>query len=98
MTSLRSTLSAFDSAAVDSTVRNLRATSANLATLTADFQKTSTQLQVVLAKVDSGGGSAAMLLNDPGLYNDLRGATQRLNDLIADMKANPGRYLKFSIF
>ena len=95
---LRSTLAAFDSADVDSAVKNLKTTSANLATLTADFQKTSTQLQVVLAKVDSGTGSAAMLLNDPGLYNDLRRAATRLDSLILDVKTNPRKYIKVSVF
>ena len=98
MTSLRSTLSAFDSAAVDSTVRNLRATSANIAALTADFQQTSDQMQGVLAKFESGTGSAALLLNDPGLYNDLRRAATRLDSLILDVKTNPRKYIKFSVF
>ena len=95
---LRSKLAAFDSADVDSTVKNLRTTSANLATLTADFQKTSDQLQAVLAKVDSGGGSLSLLLNDPGLYNDLRRASTRLDSLILDVKTNPKKYIKFSVF
>ncbi len=98
MTGLRSTLAAFDSAAVDSTVRNLRATSANLALLTADFQQTSDQLQGVLTKFESGTGTASLLLNDPALYNDLRAAASRLDSLIADVKKNPGRYIKFSVF
>jgi phospholipid/cholesterol/gamma-HCH transport system substrate-binding protein len=98
MGSLRSTLAAFDSAAVDSTVRNLRSTSANLALLTADFQQTSDQLQGVLTKFESGTGTAALLLNDPALYNDLRAAASRLDSLIADVKKNPGRYIKFSVF
>ena len=94
----RSTLAAFDSADVDSTVKNLKSTSANLAALTSDFQKTSDQLQDMLAKVDSGGGSLSLLLNDPGLYNDLRRASTRLDSLILDVKTNPRKYIKFSVF
>jgi phospholipid/cholesterol/gamma-HCH transport system substrate-binding protein len=94
----RSTLAAFDSADVDSTVKNLKSTSANLAALTSDFQKTSDQLQDMLAKVDSGGGSLSLLLNDPGLYNDLRRASTRLDSLILDVKTNPKKYIKFSVF
>jgi phospholipid/cholesterol/gamma-HCH transport system substrate-binding protein len=96
--SLRSKLAALDSADVDSTVRNLKASSANLAALTADFQKTSDQLQGILAAVDSGGGSVSMLLKDPGLYNDLRRAATRLDSLILDVKTNPKKYIKFSVF
>ena len=96
--SLRRTAQAVDSAAVDSTVRNLQRTSANVAQLTAELQRTSLQLNSVLAKVDSGGGTAAKLINDPGLYNDLRTLTQRLDSLTADFKKNPRRYINLEIF
>ena len=95
---LRSTLAAIDSGAVDSTVKSLRTTAANLATLTADFQTTSGRINSLLAKVDSGGGTAAMLINDPGLYNDLRRLTTRLDSLTADFKKNPRRYINLEIF
>lgn len=95
---LRSTLAAIDSAAVDSTVRSLRTASANLSTLTAEFHTTSGRINSILAKVDSGGGSAAMLINDPGLYNDLRRLTTRLDSLTADFKKNPRRYINLEIF
>lgn len=95
---LRSTLASIDSAAVDSTVRSLRTTAANMARLTADFQTTSGRINSLLAKVDSGGGSAAMLINDPGLYNDLRRLTTRLDSLTADFKKNPRRYINLEIF
>lgn len=95
---LRSALSAIDSATVDSTVRNLRTASANLAELTANFEQTSTRLDAVVAKVDSGQGTAALLLNDPNLYLDLRKAATRLDSLIAEIQANPRKFLKFSVF
>ena len=95
---LRSALSAIDSATVDSTVRNLRAASANLAELTANFEQTSARLDAVVAKVDSGQGTAALLLNDPNLYLDLRKAATRLDSLLAEIQANPRKFLKFSVF
>jgi phospholipid/cholesterol/gamma-HCH transport system substrate-binding protein len=98
MGAFRNALSSFDSATIDSTVRNLRTTSANLAILTADFQQTSDQLQAVLTKLDSGTGTAAMLLNDPTVYINLTQATARLDSLIADIKANPGKWFRISIF
>jgi phospholipid/cholesterol/gamma-HCH transport system substrate-binding protein len=48
--------------------------------------------------VDSGTGTAAKLINDPGLYNDLRTLTQRLDSLTADFKKNPRRYINLEIF
>jgi phospholipid/cholesterol/gamma-HCH transport system substrate-binding protein len=98
MTQLRHTMAAVDSTQIDSTVRNLQRTSANVAALSADLQKTSLQINSVLAKIDSGGGTAGKLINDPGLYNDLRRLTARLDTVTADFKAHPKKYVNLSIF
>jgi phospholipid/cholesterol/gamma-HCH transport system substrate-binding protein len=99
MGSFRNALSAFDSTMIDSTVRNLRTTSSNLAMLTSDFQRTSDQIQTILGKLEGGDGTAAQLLNDPTIANNLKMATLRLDSLVADIKANPRKYLpRFSIF
>lgn len=96
--SLRRTAMALDSASVDSVVQNLQATSQNLTMLTNDLRTTTARLNTVLAKVDSGNGTAARLLNDPGLYNDLRALTQHLDSLTADFKAHPRKYINLEIF
>ena len=98
MSSLRRSVSALDSAVIDSTVRNLRATSANAERLTADLSITTQRLNAVMAKVDSGGGTAGRLLNDPGLYDDLRGLVTRLDSLSADLQKNPKKYINLRIF
>ena len=98
MTSLRRASAAIDPAKVDSTVRNIRTASANLAELSGQIKETSRKLDVVLAKVDSGTGSAAKLINDPGAYNDVRALLQRMDSLIADIKKNPKRYINVKIF
>jgi phospholipid/cholesterol/gamma-HCH transport system substrate-binding protein len=98
MTSLRRASAAIDPAKVDSTVKNIRTASANLAELSGQLKETSTKLDLVLAKVDSGPGSAARLLNDPGAYNDVRGLLQRMDSLLADIKKNPKRYINVRIF
>jgi phospholipid/cholesterol/gamma-HCH transport system substrate-binding protein len=98
MTSLRRATGAIDPAKVDSTVKNFRTASANLAEMSADLKATSSKLDAVLAKVDSGNGSAAKLLNDPGAYNDVRGLLQRMDSLLADIKKNPKRYINVKIF
>jgi phospholipid/cholesterol/gamma-HCH transport system substrate-binding protein len=98
MTSLRRATSAIDPAKVDSTITNLRTASANMAALSADLKATSGKLDAIVAKVDSGPGSAAMLINDPGAYNDVRGLLQRMDSLLADIKKNPKRYINVSIF
>ena len=98
MTSLRRATGAIDPAKVDSTVKNLRTASANMAEMSAQLKETSGKLDVIIAKVDSGNGSAAKLLNDPGAYNDVRLLLQRMDSLVADIKKNPKRYINVRIF
>jgi len=98
MTSLRRATGAIDPAKVDSTVKNFRTASANLAEISSQIKETSGKLDAILAKVDSGPGSAAKLINDPGAYNDVRGLLQRMDSLLADIKKNPKRYINVKIF
>jgi phospholipid/cholesterol/gamma-HCH transport system substrate-binding protein len=95
---LNRTVSAIDSSVVDSTMRNIRTTTANLAQLSADFQDTRERMGALLTKLESGDGSAAKLLNDPGLYNDVRALVQRVDSLTADFKKNPRKYINLEIF
>ena len=98
MQTVRSRAAAIDSLQVDSTVRSLRLASGNMATVTGELKTTTDRLNAVLAKVESGDGTAAKLLNDPGLYNDFRGVMARVDSLTADFKKNPRRYIKLEIF
>jgi phospholipid/cholesterol/gamma-HCH transport system substrate-binding protein len=98
MTSLRRATSAIDPAKVDSTITNFRSASANLAAMSTDLKQTTTKLDAILAKVDSGNGSAAKLLNDPGIYNDTRALLARMDSLLADVKKNPKRYFNVKVF
>ena len=98
MTSLRRATSAIDPAKVDSTITNFRAASSNLAAMSTDLKQTTGKLDAIIAKVDSGNGSAAKLLNDPGVYNDVRQLLQRMDSLVADIKKNPKRYINVKVF
>jgi phospholipid/cholesterol/gamma-HCH transport system substrate-binding protein len=98
MTAVRRGAQALDSASIDSTVKNLSATSKNVAQLTADLKLTTEKLNGVLGKLERGEGTAGKLLNDQGLYDDLRRLTTRLDSLTVDFKANPRKYIKFSVF
>jgi phospholipid/cholesterol/gamma-HCH transport system substrate-binding protein len=95
---LNRSITAIDSAVIDSTMRNLRTTTANLAQLTSDFQETRDRMTALLTKLESGDGSAAKLINDPGLYNDVRSLVQRFDSLAADFKRNPRKYINLEIF
>ncbi len=98
MTSLRRATGAIDPAKVDSTVKNFRTASANLAEISGQLKETSGKLDMLLAKVDSGPGSVAKLINDPGAYNDVRAVLQRMDSLLADIKKNPKRYINVKVF
>lgn len=98
MASVRRATGAIDPVKVDSTLANFRTTSANLAQLSAQVKETSSKLDGILSKVDSGPGSAGKLLNDPGVYNDTRALLQRMDSLLADIKKNPKRYINVKIF
>ena len=98
LTSLRRATGAIDPAKVDSTVKNLRTASANMAEMSTQLKETTSKLDMIIAKVDSGNGSAAKLLNDPGAYNDVRQLLQRMDSLVADIKKNPKRYINVRVF
>jgi len=96
--SLRRATSGIDSSKIDSTLSNLRTTSANMATLTSDFRATSMKLDSLLTKANSGTGSIGLALNDPGAYNDVRALIQHMDSLMADIKKNPRKYINLTIF
>jgi phospholipid/cholesterol/gamma-HCH transport system substrate-binding protein len=98
MTSLRRATSAVDSAKIDSTLSNLRAASGNMTSLTRSLDSTGRVLNQIVAKVDSGNGSAAKLVNDPALYNDVHALLGRIDSLVADIKKNPKRYINVKVF
>ncbi|HEY5086781.1 MAG TPA: MlaD family protein [Gemmatimonadaceae bacterium] len=98
MTSLRRATSAVDSAKIDSTLSNLRAASGNMTSLTRSLDSTGRALNQIVAKVDSGNGSAAKLVNDPALYNDVHSLLGRMDSLVADIKKNPKRYINVKVF
>jgi phospholipid/cholesterol/gamma-HCH transport system substrate-binding protein len=95
---LRATMAAVNPAVVDSTLRNFRAASANLEQLSRELEGTSGRVNALLAKVDSGNGNAALLLNDRQLYDNLLRLTTRMDSLVADLKKNPRRYINLEVF
>ncbi len=54
--------------------------------------------QAVADRVNEGKGSLGLLLNDEELYYNLADASKNLDELMIDLKKNPGRYVQFSIF
>jgi phospholipid/cholesterol/gamma-HCH transport system substrate-binding protein len=95
---VRRTLSSVDSATVDSTLRNVRTTTANAAALTDSLRLTASQLNGTLAQLRGGNGTAGKLLTDTLLYADVRRLVTRIDSLTLDFKKNPRRYINLEIF
>ena len=98
MESVRRVTTSVNPVKIDSVVNNLQTASANMTEMSRELKTTSAKLDAIIAKVDSGPGSAAKLINDPGLYNDVRALLQRMDSLVADVKAHPSRYINVKVF
>jgi phospholipid/cholesterol/gamma-HCH transport system substrate-binding protein len=55
-------------------------------------------LQSVISGIKDGKGSLGLLLNDNKMYENLNNASKNLDALMIDLKANPKRYVHFSVF
>ena len=96
--SLRRLANAVDSTEVSNTVHALAEASENVSALATDLRTTTTRLNSVLGKLEGNEGSAGLLMNDAGMYRDVRGLLQRLDSLTADFQKNPRKYIKLSVF
>ena len=52
----------------------------------------------VADKLDTGPGTAAKLMNDRRLYDDTQATMAELRALVRDLRTNPRRYFKVSVF
>ena len=68
----------------DEQLVELRALTRNLASLTADLDST----------LNSPDGTLGLLLNDPSLYYNANAAAAALQQILQDLQAEPGRYLR----
>lgn len=55
-------------------------------------------LQTITSRVEHGQGTLGKLVNDDHVYRDLNASILSLRLLIEDIKANPKKYLKISVF
>ena len=56
------------------------------------------EVNTLLAKINSGSGSIGNLVSDEKLYKELAQASQNLSALLADLKENPKRYINVTVF
>ena len=56
------------------------------------------EVEGIVEKINSGEGSIGLLVNDDKLYNDLQESSKQLHLLMEDIRLNPKRYVRFSLF
>ncbi len=95
---LERTTAAIDSMRVDSLSRNAGRATANVAAITDSLRRTMQSLNTTMARLERGEGTAGKLLTDTLLYNDVRRLVTRLDSVTAELKRDPRKFLKFSVF
>ncbi|PSR54293.1 MCE family protein [Adhaeribacter arboris] len=70
-------------APINTTVRQLNATVA--------------EAQSMIKKFNQDSGTLGKIMNDDSLYRNMNASTESLNALLQDLKANPKRYVHFSL-
>ena len=73
-------------------------TSSRADSLIVRLDQLSIELAEVSRKLNSGNGTAAQLVNDRALYDDTRTAMRELSALVKDLRTNPKKYFKVSVF
>lgn len=63
-----------------------------------DFKLVVANLQKAASQLEGTDGTLGLLLNDPVMYQQLQRTIASADSLIVDIKENPKRYLKISIF
>jgi phospholipid/cholesterol/gamma-HCH transport system substrate-binding protein len=71
---------------------------ADIKTSVDNLKKSLKNAALITDKVAEGKGSAGQFFTNDSLYTNLSGSLESLNLLLKDLKANPKRYVHFSLF
>jgi phospholipid/cholesterol/gamma-HCH transport system substrate-binding protein len=83
---------------LQSTVDNFGEASIKLGNIVTTLDTLSMSLKKLSSKIESGEGTLGQLVNDTTLYDQIKKTTQHVDDLILDIKKNPKKYLKVTLF
>ena len=56
------------------------------------------ELNHLMTAINEGRGTVGQLMNNDSLYNELQKSAEELNKLLEDVRLNPKRYVKISLF
>ncbi|MCD8305159.1 MAG: MlaD family protein [Prevotella sp.] len=71
---------------------------ADLAATMQQIDATLNELHAAVAALNSADGTLGKLMNDPAIYDNLAATLADADSLVTDLKANPKRYVHFSVF
>ena len=71
---------------------------ADISGIARNLDNTVKSLATLLEKLNRGEGTLGMLINNDQLYNELEKAALELNKLVEDIRLNPKRYVRLSVF
>lgn len=88
---------------INATIKNIReitgkANQADIEAMMKNLNHSVSELNHLMTDINQGNGSLGKLMKDPLLYNNLNTTVNNANELMLDFKANPKRYVGFSIF
>jgi phospholipid/cholesterol/gamma-HCH transport system substrate-binding protein len=83
---------------IDTSVTSFAQWSRNMERVSMKLETTTESLNSVLAKVKNGEGTLGKLVQDDRLYNHMDSLSMNLNLLVKDLRENPQRYVKLSLF
>ncbi|MDQ3557521.1 MAG: MlaD family protein [Gemmatimonadota bacterium] len=83
---------------LERTVARVDSLTARLNETTGRLDRASGSLETVLARVERGDGTLGRLSRDDSLYVNMNEAARRVNELVADIQANPRRYINLRVF
>ena len=83
---------------LQTTVDNFGEASVKLDNVVTVLDTISISLKRLTSKIESGEGTLGQLVNDTTLYEQIKKTAQHVDDLILDIKKNPKKYLKVTVF
>ena len=83
---------------LDTSMATIRIVAYNLQQASENLRSTTQSLDVVLNKIEKGHGTLGKLVHEEKLYNDVDSLAANLYLLVKDLRENPGKYVKVSVF
>jgi len=83
---------------VDTSMAAIREVTNNLQLASENLKSTTQSLDIVLHRIERGQGTIGKLVQEEKLYNDIDSLASNLNLLVKDLRENPSKYVKVSVF